>query len=384
MRSDDRVENLTDGALLGLGQRFDLLQLLRDLRLWPALTGAACGGHADQFFDRHLQHAGDGGQHRRGDASGAAFVVGHGLLSDAQFLGEVGLGEAERLASFRDLAAELAVELRILHGVIGRVDRSVENKVGSGPTPAGGADFHTHPDIWPRSPMFSGGDLQIAMGGQGRFSYVFYGYTTYAGKRLDVEAAQSAGVDAMSSDIYITTSLIFGEMLETPMRLLIIALILMNLVACDIGDRRELGDQRCAPYEQAGVPCELPLVAVLANPKTYESIPITVGGFLAGESSPGVLYSSREMWAIGDRSSSILLSSEDEGVSGDGSRYKFSYVVVSGALDGIGQRQSRQPNLVFSVSRVVRVYEPDDFSDRELRIIEGGLPVEAGFEQGCS
>lgn len=75
MRSDDRVQHLADGALLGLGQRFDLLQLLRDLGLRSALAGAARGRHADQLLDRHLQNAGDGGQHRRGDAGGAAFVA---------------------------------------------------------------------------------------------------------------------------------------------------------------------------------------------------------------------------------------------------------------------------------------------------------------------
>ncbi|MGY0561221.1 RHS repeat-associated core domain-containing protein [Luteimonas sp. A277] len=71
-----------------------------------------------------------------------------------------------------------------------------------GPTPLGGADFHTHPAIWHPRPGFSGGDLQSAMWGNGRYSYVFYGYTTYAGKRLDVMSAKRDGVSPMSSDIY--------------------------------------------------------------------------------------------------------------------------------------------------------------------------------------
>ncbi|MGY0561222.1 hypothetical protein ACW7G2_10955 [Luteimonas sp. A277] len=173
-----------------------------------------------------------------------------------------------------------------------------------------------------------------------------------------------------------TTSLTFHDRIEVGMKLLIIVVASMLLIACGMSAEDGLSDQRCIPYEKAGVPCELPLVAILANPKAYESMPITVGGFLAGEASPGALYSSREAWAIGDRSSAILLSSEDEGIVNDGLEYKFSYVVVSGALDNVGQRRSRQPNLVFSVRSIVRIHQPDDFSGRELRIIEGRRDAE--------
>src|SRR5690606_31073886 len=132
MRGDHGVEDLGDGALLGLGERLNLLQLLLQLRRRPALAGGAPGGRADQFFDGHLQHAGDGGQRRRGDEGGADFVMRHRLLRDAQLLGQVGLGEAERLASRCDLAAELPVEIRVLHGGCAGVGGVIEHKAGSG------------------------------------------------------------------------------------------------------------------------------------------------------------------------------------------------------------------------------------------------------------
>ena len=84
MRSDDRVQHLADGALLGLGQRFDLLQLLRDLRLWPALAGASRGRHADQLFDGDAQGAGQRRQHRDRHAALAALVGGDGLLGHVE------------------------------------------------------------------------------------------------------------------------------------------------------------------------------------------------------------------------------------------------------------------------------------------------------------
>jgi len=112
------------------------------------------------------------------------------------------------------------------------------------------------------------------------------------------------------------------------------------------------------------------MVAVLANPKEYELIPISVGGFLAGETLPGTIYLSREAWVIGDGSSSILLSSADENISDNSLKYKFSYVVVSGILNSPGQRKSRQPNLVLLVDKIVHMHKPDDFSPQELRLIE--------------
>src|SRR5690606_36891051 len=63
---------------------------------------------------------------------GAAFVVGHGLLGDAQFLGQVGLGEAKRLAVFGDPASEPLVELLVFHGGSNRVGGSIEHRAAPG------------------------------------------------------------------------------------------------------------------------------------------------------------------------------------------------------------------------------------------------------------
>jgi RHS repeat-associated protein len=78
----------------------------------------------------------------------------------------------------------------------------VGSRVITGPVPIGGADFHTHPDINHPAPSFSGDDLSSAMAGDGDASYVFYGYSTYAGKKLDVQAARQNGASAASSDIH--------------------------------------------------------------------------------------------------------------------------------------------------------------------------------------
>ncbi|MBX3714306.1 MAG: hypothetical protein KF800_20255 [Lysobacter sp.] len=75
-------------------------------------------------------------------------------------------------------------------------------RVDIGPIPEGGAQFHTHPGIFIKNPSFSGDDLHIAMHSKGVASYVFYGYITNAGKKLDIVSAQDAGVSAYDSKIY--------------------------------------------------------------------------------------------------------------------------------------------------------------------------------------
>jgi RHS repeat-associated protein len=77
--------------------------------------------------------------------------------------------------------------------------------VDAGPTPKNGAYFHTHTAIFEKNPRFGGNDLAYAMGGggsDGKSLYVFYGYTSYAGLKLDIESARSAGVTASDSKIY--------------------------------------------------------------------------------------------------------------------------------------------------------------------------------------
>ena len=52
MRGDDRIKHLRDGPLLGLGQRFDELKLLRDFGLRPTLACCALGWRcANKLFD---------------------------------------------------------------------------------------------------------------------------------------------------------------------------------------------------------------------------------------------------------------------------------------------------------------------------------------------
>lgn len=78
--------------------------------------------------------------------------------------------------------------------------------VGSRPppvvTPKGGAYFHTHPDIRHSSPGFGGDDLNTAMNSDAAAYYVFYDYTTYAAKKLNVDAAKGAHARPDRSEIY--------------------------------------------------------------------------------------------------------------------------------------------------------------------------------------
>ena len=79
------------------------------------------------------------------------------------------------------------------------------NDVGSFVTvevPYGGVEFHTHPDLHPKSVGFSGGDLVVAMGSGAVASYVFYGYPGYQGKKFDIKSAEVDGVSPYRSEIY--------------------------------------------------------------------------------------------------------------------------------------------------------------------------------------
>lgn len=62
MRGEHGIQHLRDGPLLGLGQRFDELKLLRDLGLRPAFAGAALGGDAEHIHDAGTQSIGECGQ----------------------------------------------------------------------------------------------------------------------------------------------------------------------------------------------------------------------------------------------------------------------------------------------------------------------------------
>lgn len=76
MRGEHGIEDLRDSALLGLGQGFDLFELLLDLRCWPALAVlGAFGRDADQLFDRHIERIGELGE-GAGEQTQAAGLVG--------------------------------------------------------------------------------------------------------------------------------------------------------------------------------------------------------------------------------------------------------------------------------------------------------------------
>lgn len=103
-----------------------------------------------------------------------------------------------------------AVSEPIVHNIVGIVRSELQdfdrNLVGVGvnvnPVPLGGAEFHTHPSIRHPSPGFSGNDLYSSMNSSGYYSYVFYGYSTYVGKKLDMQAARAAGVGHSDPQIH--------------------------------------------------------------------------------------------------------------------------------------------------------------------------------------
>lgn len=89
-----RVEHLADELLLRLGQAMDLLQLLFELGGRPTLAPGFGALRADERLHRGVQVLGELRQRLDRNPHGAAFVVGHGLLGDAQHLGQLHLGDA--------------------------------------------------------------------------------------------------------------------------------------------------------------------------------------------------------------------------------------------------------------------------------------------------
>ena len=154
------------------------------------------------------------------------------------------------------------------------------------------------------------------------------------------------------------------------MKSLLIPMVSIGLVACGAGGDVPRNDDRCVSYEAVGVPCELPMAAILSDPGVYQGRNIQIMGFLGGRAAPGTLYSNREAWLSFDRSSSIRLSMTDSATADSLAKLKFSYVAVSGRLENAGIRTARQPNLMMSVDIIVVMYQPSDFSDHESRLIK--------------
>jgi len=71
---------------------------------------------ADQVLDGDAKRPGQGRQQRHGNAQPPCLVVGKGLLGDAEFIGELHLGEIARLASRGDAPAERQIEALVGDG----------------------------------------------------------------------------------------------------------------------------------------------------------------------------------------------------------------------------------------------------------------------------
>lgn len=67
--------------------------------------------------------------------------------------------------------------------------------------PDGGVEFHTHPDLHPKSVNFSSGDLVVAMKSGAVASYIFYGYPGDQGRKLDIKSAEPAEVSPYRREI---------------------------------------------------------------------------------------------------------------------------------------------------------------------------------------
>lgn len=111
----------------------------------------------------------------------------------------------------------------------------------------------------------------------------------------------------------------------------LVLLTVVLLSACKSLDSSEYVRDRCRASDEVGVPCSLPMAAVLATPHAYEGRSIRLIGFMGGEADPGYLYMGRESWFLVDNSSALMMI-------GPGSADKdhvdknYSYVLVSGTM----------------------------------------------------
>jgi hypothetical protein len=113
---EDAVEHGEDDSLLGLGKTADALELALELGGGATLAGGLGGGwadDADEDVGGDVKEVGELGDEGHGETEAADFVVGQGLLGDAEVGGDGLLGEAGLLAQLREATTELFAELAI-------------------------------------------------------------------------------------------------------------------------------------------------------------------------------------------------------------------------------------------------------------------------------
>lgn len=65
---------------------------------------------------------------------------------------------------------------------------------------------------------------------------------------------------------------------------------------------------RCETWDAVGAPRHLPIHALLAVPEPFRGRQVAFTGFLGSAGVPGLVYSSRERWAIGDSALALRLT----------------------------------------------------------------------------
>ena len=97
---EHRIEHLRDSALLGLGQGFDLVKLLPNLLLRPALPGRCLGRRrrvvGDQRIERGVERLGDHWEQGHRHAASPLLERVHRLLRHAELLGQLHLGDSAK------------------------------------------------------------------------------------------------------------------------------------------------------------------------------------------------------------------------------------------------------------------------------------------------
>lgn len=144
-------------------------------------------------------------------------------------------------------------------------------------------------------------------------------------------------------------------------------LVVVVISACKSSDRSDYVGDRCLASDKVGVPCSLPMAAVLAAPHAYEGRNVRLIGFMGGEADPGYLYMGRESWFLMDNSSALMMIGPGS-AAGSHVDKNYSYVSVSGVMDGVIENR-RQPNLRILVRDITFLWRPVEFSEEEIGLI---------------